>query len=83
MINFSFISWREQITFQWDNNDVRFVLDQHAYLDFFIVLAYWNNSLRVDISLHSDRVSWTRANKSLLLFNAECLVDNDNEQIPI
>jgi hypothetical protein len=33
--NFSAISWREQVNFQWDDNDVRFVLDQHAELDFF------------------------------------------------
>ena len=31
MTNFSAISWREQVTFQWDDNDdVCFVLDQHA-----------------------------------------------------
>jgi hypothetical protein len=28
--NFSAISWREQVNFKWDNNEVRFVLDQHA-----------------------------------------------------
>jgi hypothetical protein len=26
--NFSDISWREQINFQWDDDEVRFVLDQ-------------------------------------------------------
>ena len=32
--NFTAISWREQINFQWDDvDDVHFVLDQHAYLD--------------------------------------------------
>jgi hypothetical protein len=29
------ISWREQINFQWDDDEVRFVLDQHAELDFY------------------------------------------------
>jgi hypothetical protein len=30
----SVISWREQVTFGWDNDkDMRFVLDQHAELD--------------------------------------------------
>jgi hypothetical protein len=29
------ISWREQVNFQWDDDEVRFVLDQHAELDFF------------------------------------------------
>ena len=31
---FSDISWREQVNFQWDDDEVRFVLDQHA-LDFY------------------------------------------------
>ena len=26
--NFSAISWREQVNFQWDDDEVRFVLDQ-------------------------------------------------------
>ena len=25
--------WWEQVNFQWDNDEVRFVLDQHAELD--------------------------------------------------
>jgi hypothetical protein len=30
------MSWREQVNFQWDDDDeVRFVLDQHAELDFY------------------------------------------------
>ena len=27
---FPAISWREQVNFQWDDDEVRFVLDQHA-----------------------------------------------------
>jgi hypothetical protein len=27
---FSYMTWREQVNFQWDDDDVRFVLDQHA-----------------------------------------------------
>ena len=30
---FSAISWREQVNFQSDDDEVRFVLDQHAELD--------------------------------------------------
>jgi hypothetical protein len=53
-----------------DDDEVRFVLDQHVKLDF-IVLAHWNNSPRVDMSLHSETLFRIRANKSLLfLFNA-------------
>jgi hypothetical protein len=29
------ISWREQVNFQWHDDKVRFVLDQHAELDFY------------------------------------------------
>ena len=32
-----------------------------------LVLAHWNNSLRIDMSLYSDTLSWLRANQSLLL----------------
>jgi hypothetical protein len=32
---FSAISWREQDNFHWDDDEVRFVLDQHAELDFY------------------------------------------------
>ena len=37
--NFSAISWREQVTFWWgdndnDDDDVRFAQDQHAELNF-------------------------------------------------
>ena len=48
----------------------------------FIVLAHWNNSPRIDMSPHSDTLSWFRANQSLIfLLNAACLVEK--QQIPI
>ena len=55
-----------------------------AELDFYSAswVAHWNNSLRVDMSLHSDTLFWFRNNKSLLfLLNAVCLADK--QQIPI
>jgi len=33
--NSSSISWREQVTFWWNDDEVRFVLDQHAELNFY------------------------------------------------
>jgi hypothetical protein len=27
--------WQEQVNFQWDDDEVRFVLDRHAELDFY------------------------------------------------
>ena len=48
----------------------------------FIVLANWNNSLRVGMSLHSDTLFWFRTNQSLLfLLNAASLAKK--QQIPI
>jgi hypothetical protein len=44
------------------------------YTLIFIVLAHWNNSPRVDMSLHSDTLFWFRADQSLFfLLNAACL----------
>jgi hypothetical protein len=34
-VSFSYISWREQVNFQWDDDKVHFVLDQHAELEFY------------------------------------------------
>jgi hypothetical protein len=36
---FSAMSWREQVNFQWDYDEFRFVLDQHAGLDFYSVVS--------------------------------------------
>jgi hypothetical protein len=52
------------------------------WVEFFIVLAHWNNSPWVDMSFHSDTLLWFRANQSLLfLLNAACLAEK--QQIPI
>jgi len=55
---FSAISWRVQVNFQSDDDDqVRCVLNQHAYW-LFIILAHWKKiSPRVEMSLHSDTLS--------------------------
>ena len=48
----------------------------------FIVLAHWNNSPRIDMSLHSDTLFWFRAIQSLLLLlNDACLAET--QHIPI
>ena len=39
MSNFLAISWREQVAFQQDADDVRRVLDQHAELDFYSAIS--------------------------------------------
>jgi hypothetical protein len=32
--------WREEVNFQWDYNEVRFFLDEHAELDFYIASSF-------------------------------------------
>jgi hypothetical protein len=51
---------------QWNDDEVHFVSDQRTELDVFLVLAHWNNSLLIDMSLQSDTLLWYRANQSLL-----------------
>ena len=78
---FSYIIART-IYFQSDNDEFRFVLDQHAKLDFYSASSLKQQFARVDVSLHSDTLFWFRANQSLLfLLNAVCLAET--QQIPI
>jgi len=37
--NFSTITWKEQVIFQWDDNDVSFVVDQHAQVHFYSAIS--------------------------------------------
>ena len=77
---FSAISWWEQVNFQWDDDEVCFVLDQHAELEFYSASSL--NSPRIDMLPHADTLSWFRASPSLLfLLNAACLLEK--QQIPI
>jgi hypothetical protein len=58
---------REQVNFQWDDDEVRFVWDQYAYLDFYMTSSLKQQS--------TDRhVASLRANQSFLyLLNVACL----------
>ena len=57
---------------RWNDDEVRFVLDQHAKLDFYR-LANWNNNPQIDMSPHSDTLSWFQPNPSLgFLLTAVC-----------
>ena len=56
------VSWQVQVIFD------EMMMKPTLYLTntlswIFIVLAYWNNSPRVDMSPHSDTLSWFRANQ--------------------
>ena len=72
--NFSAISWREQVNFQWNDDEVCFVLDQHPKLDFY-------NSLKQQWDM-SDTLFWFRAIQSLVfLLDDVCLAEK--QQVPI
>ena len=51
--HFSAISWREQVNFQWDDDEVHFVLDQHAYSWICIVLAPLGHIINILIPSHA------------------------------
>ena len=79
--NFSAISWREQVNFQRDDDEVRFVLDQHAELDFYSVSQLKQQSVDKHVALlgHINLIP----SEAVLLFllNAACLAEK--QQIPI
>ena len=65
--------------FQWDDDEIRFVLDQHAELHSASLLKQQSTDKR---SLHSDTLFWLRANKSLIfLLNAACLAEKQHISI--
>jgi hypothetical protein len=77
---FSAISWREQVNFKWDDDEVRFH-KTNTLTWIFIVLAHWNNSPRINVSPHSDILSAFRANQFLLfLLNDHCLEEKQHLQ---
>ena len=74
----SAISLREQVHCQWDNDDDDVRRTNRLSWNF-IVLPHWNNSPRVDMSLHTDTLFWFRANQSLLLLlNEACLAEKQH-----
>jgi hypothetical protein len=66
------ISWREQVNFQWDDDDeVCFVLDQHAELDFYSASLLKQQS----VGRHVAPLGHIIPIPNQLLPNAACLVE--------
>jgi hypothetical protein len=63
--------------FQWDDGEIRFLLDKHASW-IFVVPAQWNNRPRIDMSLHSTRypdskpTSWTQPVLEHRMYRTRC-----------
>jgi hypothetical protein len=68
-----------QAYFQWDDDEFRFVLDQHAEVYFYSASSL-NNSLRIEMSSHSDTLTWLWANQSLLFLIGSL---TEEQHIPI
>jgi len=76
---FSAISWREQVHFQCDDDEVRFVLDQHAGLDFYSASLLKQKSADRHVAPFGHNI--LIPSQPVLLLNAACLVEK--QQIPI
>ena len=60
------MSLREQINFQWDDEEVRFVLDQHAELDFYSASSLKQKSVGRHVA-PLGHIFWFQANQSFSL----------------
>jgi hypothetical protein len=63
-VNLFYFEVGEHVIFLWDNDDICFVLGQHAKLNCYTA-DYWNNNSQVDMSLHSDTSHWFWVNQSI------------------
>jgi hypothetical protein len=82
--NFSAINlfWPEQVNFQLDDDEVRFVLDQHAELDFYSVSSLKQQSSDRHVApLGHIILIPNQPVFALELLNATCLAEK--QQIPI
>jgi hypothetical protein len=57
---FSGLSCRKQIKFQWDDDEVHFILDQHVYLDICSASSQKQQSASRHVAPlgHSDTLTW-------------------------
>jgi len=71
--NFSAVSWREQVNCQWDDDEVHFVLDQRAELDFYGASSLTQQSAVKYVAplVHIILIP----NQPTLSLNAVCLVE--------
>ena len=68
----SAISWREQVNFQWKDDEIRFVLDQHVELDFYSASSLNQQSTGRHVAPHHSDSELTRL---FFLLNVVCLAE--------
>ena len=69
---FSAISCREQVNFQWNDDEVGFALDQHAELDFYS--ASWLKQQSADRNVAPIRHINLTPSKHVFVFSPKCCV---------
>jgi hypothetical protein len=75
------ISWREQVNFQWDDDEVRFVLDQHAEFDFYSASSLKQQSAGKHVAPPGHIILIPSEPILICLLNSACL--EEKQQIPI
>jgi hypothetical protein len=68
------MSYREQVNFQLDDDEVRFVLDQHTWLDFYSAISPKQQS--------TDR-HVTQLGHIIIILNAACFTEKQQNQFYI
>ena len=74
------ISWRRQVNFQWDDDETRFILDQHAELYFYSASSLKQQSAGRHVA-PLGHIILISIQSLLFLLNAACLAEK--QQIPI
>ena len=77
--NFSATSWREQVNFQWDDDEICFVLDQHTEMDFYSASSLKQQSTVRHVTPLGHII--LIPNQPVFVLNVVCLAEK--QQIPI
>jgi hypothetical protein len=69
------ISWRDQVNFQWDDDEVRFVLDQQAELDLYSARSLKQQSADRHVAPLGHIILIPNQPVFRLFLNAACLAE--------
>ena len=73
------ISWREQVTFSWDDDDVHFIQDQHTDFDFLVLNSVKQQSM--DRHVASLRHNILMTSQPLFVLTPLCCVFIEKQQM--
>ena len=81
--SFSYIMAEEQVNFQWDDDEVRFVLDQHTELDCYSASSLKQQSADRHVAPLGHVILIPSDQSLFFLFNAACLPEKQQISICI